>query len=49
MQIRLSDKEVREALVRYVQDSHREADIKVIQITRHHGGTVSAHVQVNTK
>ena len=55
MKITLNDKEVREALEHYVVRKHMEdtftaiVDVHVIQITRHHGGTVSAVVSADTK
>ena len=58
MKITLTDKEVRDAIERYVRLTHQPEsllepinsfDVTVLSITRHHGGTVSAEVKVDTK
>ena len=51
MKITLTDKEVRDAIAFYVKDIHADeaAEVTVLSITRHHGGTVSAQVKVDTK
>jgi len=51
MKITLTDREVRDAIVFYVRDTYTDeaAEVTVLSITRHHGGSVSAEVKVDTK
>ena len=50
MNIKLNDQEVRDAIERYVKDKYRDsAEVAVLTITRHHGGSVTAQVKVDTK
>lgn len=51
MEIRLDDAAVRQALIDYVRKEHvapknrKEAEIEVVSVTRHQGGTASALVK----
>ena len=55
MNIKLTDKEVRDAIESYVARRSMHpleklmpgAEITILRITRHHGGTVSAEVRVD--
>ena len=54
MKITLTDEEVRDAIEDYVRSKYvstkyrEDTQVHVSTITRHHGGTVSARVQVTT-